>query len=230
MPAPYERLACPLLCGGKSRTWCIITGIVANSVFQILSAFFARHGYWVVFFGVMLENIGFPIPGETVLLFAGFLAYRGNLHILVAILTAIVAATLGACLGFLLGRYGGASVLHRFLGHFPRMARRYDAAQKKFVKYGSWAVFAARFVTGLRVFAGILAGAVGMRFSVFLLFSFAGAACWAFVIGYVGLLFGSNWGRLVHTVARMDRIVLTTIAGCAILLFLVYKFRRRDSL
>jgi membrane protein DedA with SNARE-associated domain len=202
---------------------------VANSIFQLLSDFFARYGYWVVFFGVMLENLGFPIPGETVLLFAGFLAYHGKIHILPTILTAIAGATTGASLGFLLGRYGGTSVVNRFLRRFPRLRKRYDDAQKKFLKYGQWAVFAARFITGLRVFAGILAGVLRMPFSIFLFFSFAGAVCWALVIGYVGFLFGSSWGKLVSFVSRMDRIALAIIGGCAVVLLLVHLVRRRKS-
>jgi membrane-associated protein len=202
---------------------------VTNSIFQLLSDFFAGYGYWVVFFGVMLENIGVPIPGETVLLFAGFLAYQDKIHILPSILTAIAGATVGASLGYLLGRYGGASVVNRFLRRFPRVAKRYDNAQTIFLKYGHCAVFASRFITGLRVFAGILAGVLRMPFSIFLVFSFAGAVCWAVVIGYVGFLFGSNWDKLVHFVARTDRIALTIIGGCAIVLLLVHLVRRRKS-
>lgn len=96
-----------------------------------------------------------------------------------------------------------------------------------FLKHGHWAVFAARFVTGVRVFAGILAGVMRMPFGSFLLFSFAGAVCWGFVIGLVGFLFGSSWGTLVHVVGRMDRIALAVIAGCAVVLFLVHTIRRR---
>jgi membrane-associated protein len=200
---------------------------VANSIYQLLSDFFARYGYWVVFFGVMSENIGLPIPGETVLLFAGFLAYQGKIHVLPAILTAIAGATIGASLGYLLGRYGGPSVVNQFLKRFPRVANRYDDAQKKFLKHGQWAVFAARFITGLRVFAGILAGALRMPFSIFLLFSFAGAACWALVIGYIGFLFGSNWDTLVNIVGRMDRIALTIIGGGVVAVLLLYLVRQR---
>ena len=188
---------------------------MANTIFQILSHFFARYGYGVVFFGVMLENVGLPIPGETVLLFAGFLAYRGQMRILPAILTAIAGATLGACLGFLIGRYAGVSVVERLHKRFPRIARRYDAAQIKFQKHGKLTVFAARFITGVRVFAGILAGALRMPFPAFLAFSFAGAVCWAFVIGYVGFVFGSSWNALVSFVGRMDRILLVIIAVIA---------------
>ena len=202
---------------------------MANSIFQILSEFFARYGYWAVFFGVMAENIGVPFPGETVLLFAGFLAYQGKMHILPAILTAIAGATIGSSLGYLLGVYGGASVVERLLSRFPRLRKRYDKSQSFFLEHGRWAVFAARFITGLRVFAGILAGALRMPFPTFMLYTFTGAVCWALVIGYVGFLFGSNWDRLVHFVGRMDRIALAVIAGAMIVLIVVHKIRRRKA-
>ncbi len=202
---------------------------MANSIFQVLSDFFARYGLWVVFFGAMAENVGIPIPGETVLLFAGFLAFQGKLQLLSALVTAIAGATLGASGGYMLGRYGGTSVVNRFLRRFPRLAKKYDASQKMFQKHGQWAVFVARFITGLRVFAGVLAGALGMPFSIFFLFTFLGAVCWAVVIGYVGFLFGSSWGTLVKIVGRVDRLALAIIAGCVIVLYLVHKLRRKKS-
>ncbi|MEK6288660.1 MAG: hypothetical protein AABO57_23325 [Acidobacteriota bacterium] len=39
-----------------------------------LLSYFQRYGYWVVFFGVMLENAGVPVPGEAILLAAGSFA------------------------------------------------------------------------------------------------------------------------------------------------------------
>jgi len=106
--------------------------------------------------------------------------------------------------------------------------RAFDA-QKTFLKHGQWAVFAARFITGLRVFAGVLAGVLRMPFSTFMLFSFAGAVCWALAIGYVGFLFGSNWGKLVSFVGRMDRIALVIIASGAAVLLLVFWLRRKKA-
>jgi membrane protein DedA with SNARE-associated domain len=212
---------------GETPTSCIIAEAVAHTIFQLLSEFFVRYGYWAVFFGVMLENVGLPIPGETVLLFAGFLAYQGRMHILPAILTAIGGATIGAALGYVLGHYGGTSIVNRFLPRFPRMAKKYDRSQQTFLKYGNWAVFAARFITGLRVFAGILAGVMRMPFFVFMIFSFAGAVCWAFVIGFAGFLLGNSWDTLVKVVGSIDRIVLAVVVVAAAGLFLKQTVRRR---
>src|SRR3989442_3935981 len=38
----------------------------------------ARQGYAIVFLGVFLESAGVPVPGETVLLAAGFFASQGT--------------------------------------------------------------------------------------------------------------------------------------------------------
>lgn len=208
-------------------TSCIIAEVVAHSIFHLLSDFFARYGYWVIFFGVMLENAGLPVPGETVLLFAGYLAYHGKLQLLPAILVAIAGATIGDSLGFLLGRYGGTALVHRFLRWIPWVAKRYDDAHVLFLKYGSWAVFTARFITGLRVFAGILAGVLLMPYPRFLLFNFSGAVCWALFMGLLGFLFGSSWDRLVNLLTQLDRITLVIIGVGALVLFVLRVLRRR---
>jgi membrane-associated protein len=202
---------------------------VADSIFHLLSDFFARYGYWVIFFGVMLENAGLPIPGETVLLFAGFLAYHGKIGLLPAILTAIAGATLGDSLGFWLGRYGGTAFVNRFLRRIAWVRKRYDEAQKLFVKYGQWAVFTARFITGLRVFSGILAGVLLMPYWRFLLFNFTGAVAWALTIGCVGFFFGSNWDRLVGLLTQLDRFALVVVGIGGVVLFLVHLLRRKKT-
>jgi membrane-associated protein len=204
---------------------------VAEAVFQILSDFFARYGYWVVFFGVMLENAGVPVPGETVLIFSGFLAYHGEVRLGRAILTAIAGATLGDSLGYCLGRFGGAAVYERYVHRFRILARQFDRSRALFLKYGHWAVFAGRFITGLRVFAGPLAGTFRLAYWRFLLFNFTGAVAWATTFGCVGFLFGSNWQRLVSFVKQFDRLVLATglLGLAAVLVVQVIRKRRRQA-
>jgi len=201
---------------------------VANTIFHTLSEFFARYGYWVVFFGVMLENAGLPIPGETVLLFAGFLAFHGKLELLPTILIAIAGATIGDSLGYLLGRYGGTPLANRLFRRLPLMAKRYDEAHGLLLKYGPWAVFAARFIAGLRVFAGVLAGVLLMPYPRFLAFNFSGAVCWALTIGTVGFLFGGNWERLVSLFDHLNEVtwVVVGVGVVALVLFRVFRGKR----
>lgn len=200
---------------------------MATTVFQILLEFFARYGYWTVFFGVMLENAGLPVPGETVLLFAGFLAYHGRIDLGRAILTAIAGATIGDSLGYLVGRLGGTALVRKYRGRFLISARRFDRAQAIFLKFGHWAVFVARFITGLRVIAGPLAGAFLMPYPRFLFFNFTGAVVWAITIGYVGFLFGSSWKQLGHLFHQVNMFTLGLIAAAGVIAGVVYWVRRR---
>jgi len=202
---------------------------VIASIYQTLTDFFARYGYWVVFFGVMLENGGVPIPGETVLLFAGFLAYQGGIQLVRAIGVAIAGATLGDSLGYTLGRYGGSAFFDRYVKRFKFLARPYENSKALFLRHGHWAVFTGRFITGLRVFAGPLAGLFKMPYPRFLLFNFTGAVLWATAIACVGFLFGNNWDNLVHVVKDIHRVTLGLVAVLILVGLIVYLRRRARS-
>ena len=200
---------------------------LGETLYQTLADFFARYGYWVVFFGVMIENAGLPVPGETILLFAGFLAFHGKLALRWAIVTAIAGATIGDSLGYLIGRVGGSALLKRYRGSFLLPAARFDRAQTLFLKYGHWAVFVARFITGLRVLAGPFAGAFLMRYRRFLLFNFTGAVLWAITIGCVGYFFGGNWGRLIRLLKEFN--LVTLIALVVVIAIAVYRAKRKSG-
>ena len=124
---------------------------------------FARYGYFVVFGGVFLENTGLPVPGETALLAGAALAHFGQLSLPLVIVTAIAGATLGDNLGFYIGRHGGRTLAERHgwrVGLTPARLAEFDAF---FQHHGPKTVFAARFITGLRVVGAVLAGGSGMN-------------------------------------------------------------------
>ena len=175
----------------------------------------------------MLENAGLPVPGETVLIYSGFLAYSGEVHLRRAIVTAIAGATVGDSLGYCLGRFGGITFLEKYRQHLHFLSRRFDHAQALFLKHGQWAVFVGRFITGLRVFAGILAGVFRMPYLRFLFFNFTGAVSWATTFGCVGFLFGSNWERLLSFIRKLDRITLAVFVAAVAVAGVMYFLKRR---
>jgi membrane protein DedA with SNARE-associated domain len=202
---------------------------VIESIFQTLADFFARYGYWVVFFGVMLENGGLPLPGETVLLFAGFLAYQGEARLVWTIAIAIAGATMGDSLGYTLGRYGGNAFFDRYVRRFKFLSHQFENAKALFLRHGHWAVFTGRFITGLRVFAGPLAGLFKMPYPRFLLFNFTGAVVWATAIGCVGFLFGNSLDNLVHVAKDFHRVTLGLVGVLVLVGLIVYLKRRAKS-
>jgi len=182
-----------------------------------LVALFARYGYLVVFTGVLLENAGVPVPGETTLLAGAALAHFGHLSLVRVIATATAAAIIGDNLGFLLGRRGGRTLAERHgwrIGLTEARLRQFDAF---FDRYGPAAVFLARFVTGLRVFGAVLAGGSGLSWKTFLVYNAAGAIVWSSAIGAAGYVLGHSWEALERWIGRTGVIGLALVAGAGAL-------------
>jgi membrane protein DedA with SNARE-associated domain len=192
------------------------------TIFDSLRAFIADHGYWAVALILLCENAGLPVPGEGTLLLASFLAYSEHqLHLGWIIVVATCAATLGDNLGYALGHYGGRPLLDRYQSLFRIGPAALERGEKMFERYGAAAVFFARFIFGLRVFAGPLAGALHMHWRKFAFFNFLGAALWVTTVAGAGYLFGQHWHNLLRIMQRFNLVVL--IAGVGVLLFLWWR-------
>lgn len=185
---------------------------MGEHVFEMLRGYFSVHGYWTVALALLLENSGVPVPGETVLLFASFLAFSEHkLHLPYIILTGIIAATAGDNLGYAVGHKGGRPLLERYRHLFRIPQRHIRKGERLFARYGSVTVFFARFVFGMRVLAGPLAGVLRMPWRQFALFNLLGAVLWVTVISTVGFLFGRHWDTLIKAVKEFNIIIAVMV-------------------
>jgi membrane protein DedA with SNARE-associated domain len=197
-----------------------------GDLYQSFLDWYGTYGYLALFVGVLLENAGLPVPGETAVLIAGFLcsdAGGGQLHLGWVILVTAVAAVIGDNIGFWLGRELARPRLQagrRFLFLTPGTAQ---LAEGYFARYGIWTVFFARFVAGLRVIGALAAGTAGMPWPRFLLANAGGAITWAVAIGLLGYFFGNSWELLHKWLGRGGLIVL----ACGIVLVGLPYLRRR---
>ncbi len=176
---------------------------------QLIEHYMLVYGYWAVFFGVMLENAGVPVPGETILLVAGYYASTGEFNIALVMIIAASGAVVGDNIGFAIGHHYGRSLLLRVGRFFFLTPKRLEHMEKYFERHGNKTILMARFITGLRVFAALLAGASRkMPWRVFALYNMAGAVLWSVVITTLGYLFGASLPILVKWVGRSGTILL----------------------
>jgi len=197
-------------------------------LFEHLRWFFAEFGYWAVFMVLLGENTGLPVPGETVLLFASFLAYSEHqLQLPIIIVFGIFAATLGDNLGYWIGNRGGRPLLerHRKLFHINRNTLR--RGEHLFERHGAKTIFFARFIFGMRIIAGPLAGVLRMPWRRFLLFNFLGAVVWVSTIASVGYAFGSQRELVMEVIDRLNIAVFVIVV--AALAFAYWRFRVRGG-
>ena len=192
---------------------------MSHSILDLLRNAVVYYGYWAVAVALFLENAGVPVPGETVLLVASFLAFsQHDLRLSWIIVVATLAATLGDNLGFALGYYGGRPLVARYQAFFRIQDKTLARGESLFARFGAATVFFARFVFGMRIIAGPMAGVLRMPWRTFLVFNFLGAALWVTVISGAGYLFGQHWERLMRDLKRFD-IALAIVAVLAVALW-----------
>jgi membrane protein DedA with SNARE-associated domain len=151
-----------------------------------LKPFLEEYGYWAVFGVTLIENLGIPMPGQTILIAGVLLASQGNMHILLLLFTAWAAAVTGDMIGYAIGHFGGRALVLRY-GHYVLVnPRRLEYVEKFFQRHGGVVVVVARFFEVLRQINGIVAGIAAMPWWRFLTFNILGAALW---VGFWGTLF-----------------------------------------
>src|SRR4028118_843187 len=149
-----------------------------------------QYGYWAIFFGIALENLGIPIPGETITIVGGFLAGSGELNYWLVLGTASSGAVVGSSIGYWIGKLGGWALLQRAGRLFRISEEQLTEAKTEFGENAGRAVFFGRFVAFLRILASPMAGIVEMPFPQFMVFNIAGGAVWASVMVTLSFFLG----------------------------------------
>jgi membrane protein DedA with SNARE-associated domain len=157
----------------------------------------ATYGLWAVFFIVMFESAGVPLPGETALVTAAIYAgVTGDLRLVEVIAVAATGAIIGDNIGFWIGRRYGMPLLHRH-GHLIKLnEKRLALGELLFERHGAKIVFFGRFIAFLRIFAALLAGVYRFGWGQFLFYNAAGGIVWATVFGVGGFIFGDAITKL----------------------------------
>ena len=156
-------------------------------------------GLFAILFAETGLLVGFFLPGDTLLISAGLLAARGHLHLAGVLAAMIAGAVLGDAVGYLIGRQAGK----RLYGREDSFWFRHDHIEKArrfYARHGGKTFVAARFITGLRTFAPVVAGAAEMGYPRFAFFNVAGAVGWIGSITMLGYLFGNAVSRYDHYV------------------------------
>jgi membrane protein DedA with SNARE-associated domain len=152
-----------------------------------------HYGYVLVFIVVFLNNIGFPLPGETILLGAGFILGQTADSLWEPTAAGTAASFLGGICAFGLGRRLGHENLARF--HWLHLTpQKVEWPQRYFKRHGAKAVFIARFIVIFPpVAANVLAGMTKMSWRSFLLYNLTGSAAYTVTYILIGYFFGRKW-------------------------------------
>jgi membrane-associated protein len=198
-----------------------------------LTELIGHWGYGAIFLFVVLGNVGVPVPEETILLLAGYLAWRRTLRLSLVLAVGVVSAVAGDNLGYWIGRRYGLKPLMRYSRRFVAEPKRFDSMRRFIVRYGPWGVFVARFLPGLRFLAGPLAGMLGLPVRRFVAANVLGALVYVPAIVGIGYAVGYGLGdyveRLRGVIGRVEHLVLagTLVVTVAVLGWRLLRARRQ---
>ena len=185
--------------------------------------------YAVLALSAFLENVLPPVPGDTVVVFAAYLAGRGALDWLPVYAATCLGGTAGFVLMYAIGRWQGRG-FQQGGGWRARVfpQRRLQRAERWLRRYGAWLVLANRFLSGVRSVIALSAGFAGLGWVTVAGLGLLSMALWNGLLLYAGLALGENWERVSGLLSRYNRAVIALLLIGAAAIGLRLWLRRRS--
>ena len=173
---------------------------------------------------LLLGVVGLPVPDETLLVFSGYLIFKGKLHAPATFLAALVGSWCGISLSFTIGRTLGLGVIHRFGKYLHVDDQRREYIHAWFNRRGHWALFIGYYIAGVRHLTAIIAGASGVEFRTLVFYGWTGGLLWVSTFLAVGYFLGEEWRPAVELLHRYMLLVsLIVIAASGVYAFWRWK-------
>lgn len=190
-------------------------------------AWVAAHGYGALYLLLALGVVGLPIPDETLLVFTGYLIFRGSLHPVGAFVAAVAGAWTGISGSYLLGRTLGVGAVHRYGRYIHFTEARLAYVHRWFDRIGHWMLVVGYYIIGVRHFTAIVAGMSKLEYPTFIAYAWTGGALWVSTFLGLGYLLGDNWRPAAELVQHYLAYASAGIVTAAILGYILWKRPRK---
>lgn len=193
---------------------------------EFLFDWISNYGYFALFGLLVLGIVGLPVPDETLLVFTGYLVWRGQLRLLPALLVAFLGSACGITISYIIGRTLGLGFVHKWGRYIHVTEARLDRVRRWFERIGHWALFIGYYIAGVRHFTAIVAGTSSLEYRAFAAYAYSGAAMWVCTFIAIGFFFGEHWKEVLHTV-HSNLLVVSVVVILAAAGYGLYRWWRR---
>lgn len=184
---------------------------------DFLFQWISNYGYVALFGLLVLGIVGLPVPDETLLVFSGYLIWRGALHPVGTLVAAFVGSASGITVSYWIGRTLGLGFVHKWGRYIHVTEERLGRVHGWFNRIGHWALFAGYYIAGVRHFTAIVAGASCLEFKAFAAYAYSGGLVWVCTFLAIGYVFGEHWQQVLEVVDRnLLRASIIVIAAAAV--------------
>ncbi len=185
-------------------------------------------GYLGVFVLMTIESSFIPFPSEIVLIPAGYLASKGEMHIGMIMLSALGGSMIGAFINYYLALLLGRKILSKYGKYFFIKENALQKMDDYFEKHGHISTFIGRLLPGIRQLISIPAGLARMNLAVFSIYTALGASLWAFILVMLGYTIGENQ-ELLDAYLKQITFVVVVILVLLALWYIRYQKGKRGA-
>lgn len=160
-------------------------------------------GYIGIFVMMFLESSFFPFPSEVVMIPAGYLAYKGEMNLALAIICGIAGSLAGALFNYYLALKFGRAFLARYGKYVLIKEQTLEKMEDFFAKHGHISTFSGRLIPAVRQYISLPAGLARMDLLRFSIYTSLGAGIWVAILALLGYYIGHNEALLkeyLHTI------------------------------
>jgi membrane-associated protein len=191
------------------------------------SAVIAHIGYGVLALIIFVETgvLAFFLPGDSLLVVAGFYAVSGKLDIVLLNALLIPAAVAGPVVSYWIGAKLGPRLFSRPRSRVFR-PEHLKTAHEFYQKHGGAAVVLARFMPIVRTFVPVVAGIARMGYARYTLYNVIGGAAWVLSMTLIGYFLGSRFPGLVK---HIELVIVAVVLLSLVPAVIAWLRRRRAS-
>ena len=183
-------------------------------------------GYIGIFIMMFLESSFFPFPSEVVMVPAGYLAYKGEMNIYLAIFSGVAGSLAGALFNYFLAIKYGRSFLVKYGKYFFIKEETITKMENFFKDHGHISTFSGRLIPAVRQYISFPAGLAKMNLFTFSLYTSLGAAIWVIILTLLGYYLGDNEALIKEYIRYIIVGILLVLSALA---FWYYKKTRKKT-
>lgn len=171
---------------------------------KIVVAVIGFTSYSGIFFLMLAESCGIPMPSEVIMPFSGFLVADGQMNFWLVVLMGTFGNLAGSLLAYWIGAKGGRPLIEKYGKYILISHHDLDTADNWFKKYGNLTVFFGRLLPVIRTYISFPAGIAKMDLKKFSFYTFIGAFPWCVLFTWLGVKMGNNWELIKAKLHNFD--------------------------
>ena len=185
-----------------------------------------NYGYIILFSALLLELIAFPLPGELMMTYCGFLVYESKMNWIICILVATAGVIIGITISYFVGSKLGRNFFEKYGSYIHLGSAKIEKTSKWFKSSGKKLLILAYFIPGVRHITGYFSGITDIPYRRFASNAYLGALIWTATFISLGRTLGPEWEKF-HT--YFSKYLISGILIISLILIIIYVYRNNKK-